>query len=119
MASRIFLFHWNQAEAEGKANRLSHDGWDVEFEDSDGARGIKSIKADPPDAVVIDLNRLPSHGRETALALKSAKSTRDIPIVFVDGEAATIEKIKAMLPDAIFTKSNKLNAALAKVFGAK
>ena len=119
MAKKVFLFHWNQAEAEIRANLLSHDGWDIEFEDSDGARGVKTIKNDIPDAVVIYLDRLPSHGRETALALKSAKSTSGIPIIFVDGEKETLGKIKTKIPNATFTDPKKLHATLAKVLGKK
>ena len=32
MASRLFLIHWNDAEAEEKARALREDGWDVQME---------------------------------------------------------------------------------------
>jgi DNA-binding response OmpR family regulator len=117
MSKKIFLFHWNQTEAAEKAEILSDAGWDVACESSDGARGCKSLKADSPTVVVIDLNRLPSHGRETALYLKSTKATSEIPIVFVDGEPETIAKIKAIIPDATYTTSKKLNSILTKLAG--
>lgn len=117
MSKKIFLFHWNQTEAAEKAELLSAAGWDVTCESSDGVRGCKAVKADRPDVVVIDLNRLPSHGRETALYLKSTKATSEIPIIFVDGEPETVAKIKAKIPDATYTTSKKLNSILTKLAG--
>jgi hypothetical protein len=67
------------------------------------------------DAVVIGLARRPSCGRELAVALRSAKSTRHIPILFVDGVPERVEAIRQLLPDAIYTNSPRLPAALKKV----
>jgi hypothetical protein len=67
------------------------------------------------DAVVINLNRLPSHGREVAIALRGAKSTRHIPIVFVEGAPEKVEPIRQLLPDAVYTTWPKLPAALKKL----
>ena len=111
---RLFLIHWNADEVEQRAELLRTDGWDVETEASDGARGGKRIVADPPAAVVIDLTRLPSHGRETAHALRSYKATRTTPIVFVGGEGEPLEKTKAKVPDAIYTTAGRLKRVLAK-----
>src|SRR5688572_6503983 len=86
MKDRLFLFHWHAAEAEQLAAPLRAQGWQVDVEAQDGARGSSAVKATLPDAVVIYLRRLPSHGRETAEALRSSKATRAVPIIFVDGE---------------------------------
>jgi hypothetical protein len=67
------------------------------------------------DAVVINLNRLPSHGREVALALRGAKGTRHIPIVFVEGAPEKVEPIRQLLPDAVYTTWKKLPAVLKNV----
>lgn len=57
-------------------------------------------REDPPNAVVIDLSRLPSQGRDVAMAPRSYKSTRTVPLVFVDGEPEKVERVKAQIPDA-------------------
>jgi hypothetical protein len=67
------------------------------------------------DAVVINLNRLPSHGREVATALRGSKSTRHIPIVFVEGAPEKVEPIRQLLPDAVYTTWPKLPAVLGKL----
>lgn len=112
MKGKLFLIHWKPAEAEDLARPLRNAGWQVEIEAEDGARAGKRILADPPDVVVIYLTRLPSHGRETAHALRSYKAGREIPILFVDGEAEKVEKVRAKMPDARYLGSEDLPAAL-------
>ena len=115
MKGRLFLIHWNTAEAEHLAVPLRGDGWDVEIESSDGASAGKAILASPPVAAVIYLTRLPSHGRETAGYLRSLKATRSLPIIFVDGKEEAIEKTRAKVPDAIYTSSAELSKVLAQL----
>jgi len=67
------------------------------------------------DAVVINLNRLPSHGREVATALRGSKSTRHIPIVFVEGAPEKVAPIRQLLPDAVYTTWPKVAAVLKKL----
>ncbi|HJW91685.1 MAG TPA: hypothetical protein VJ436_13670 [Anaerolineales bacterium] len=110
---RLFLIHWNEGEAGELLGPLLSAGWEVEVEAKDGARAGSAIKANPPRAVVIYLTRLPSHGRETAHALRSFKATRTIPIIFVDGKDEALEKTKAKVPDAIFARSTELESILA------
>jgi hypothetical protein len=74
--------------------------------------GVKQLRADPPDAFVIDLGRLPSHGREVARALRESKALRAIPIVFVGGAEAKVEAARAELPDATYTVWDEIGADL-------
>lgn len=111
---RIFLIHWNEAEAEQYAVALRGMGWKVDFEAEDGARGGNAIKLDPPDAVVIYHTRLPSHGRATAEYLAEAKATRATPIIFVGGAGEALEKTKAKLPSAKFIGEDELGTTLAE-----
>ena len=109
---KAFLIHWNPSEAEAHAQSLRKASWQVEIEAENGARAGNAIKADPPRVIVIYLSRLPSHGRETAYALHSYKATRNIPIVFVDGNEEAVEKTKVKVPDAIYTTSEELESVL-------
>ena len=111
---RACLIHWNPSEAGAHAQTLRQAGWQVEIEAEDGAHAGNAIKADPPQVVVIYLSRLPSHGRETALYLRSTKANRSIPIVFVDGKDEAVEKTRAEVPDAIYTTSEQLVSILQK-----
>jgi len=110
---RIFLVAWNQEEVNARATDLRRAGWQVETEHQDGARAYRLIKTQPPDAVIIDLSRLPSHGRETAHALRGVKATRQLPIIFIDGTGEAVEKTKAKVPGALFTNSSGLLRTLS------
>ena len=61
---------------------------------------------------MIDLSRMPSHGRDVALSLRGHKATRSVPLVFVEGEAEKVERIRKLLPDATFTTWNKIRGSL-------
>ena len=117
---RLFLFHWDAAEAAEHARRLRDGagarGWRVDVESADGARGGAAVRASPPDVVVIHLTRLPSHGRETADYLASAKATRHVPIVFVGGAGDALAKTKQRVPGATFVADDAgLDATLASL----
>jgi len=62
---------------------------------------------------VIYLTRLPSHGRETGHALKEIEGTREIPLVYVDGSEAAIDRTRNMIPDAVYTTTEKLDKILS------
>ena len=72
------------------------------------------VRESPPDLFLIDLNRLPSHGREIAGHFRRAKSTRQVPILFVDGDADRVTRAKQLIPDAEFGKWEKIESALKK-----
>jgi CheY-like chemotaxis protein len=67
-----------------------------------------------PAAVLIDLDRLPSHGREVAIVLRNSRSTRYIPIVFAGGLTEKVDRVRRELPDAVFTDWKKVATALKK-----
>jgi CheY-like chemotaxis protein len=110
---RAFLVHWREAEAEVLAKEIRNMGWNVDIETNDGDRAGQRIKADPPDVVVIYLSRLPSHGRETGHALSRIKATKDIPLVYVDGNDEAINRTKNVVPDAIYTTTEQLDRTLS------
>jgi hypothetical protein len=110
---KIFLVHWREAEAEVLAQEIRNMGWTVDWESDDGARVEQRIMDDPPDVVVIYLTRLPSHGRETGHSLVKIMGTQKIPLVYVDGSEAAIDRTRVLLPDAIYTTTEQLDKVLA------
>src|SRR5713226_4460984 len=97
---RVRLIHWNAAEAKQKADRLRSAGYVVKYDKF--TPNLLRERENPPNAVVIDLSRWPSQGRDVAMALRSYKSTRTVPLVFVDGEPEKVEGDKAQIPDALY-----------------
>lgn len=73
---------------------------------------LKALAADPPDAVVIDLGRLPSHGRDVGVAIRTRAGTRNIPLVFVDGADEKVARTRKQLPDAAYAPAANMAAAI-------
>jgi CheY-like chemotaxis protein len=80
---------------------------------------LRALAADPPDAFVIDLGRLPSQGRAVATALRQQKATRLVPLVFVEGDPEKTARVKALLPDAQYTTWRGLAGALRQATKAR
>lgn len=110
----IRLAHWNEEEGLERQQQLEALGFDVAFDFGDSLFVSRQIKAGPPDAVVIDLSRRPSSGREVAHSVRGTKATRHLPIVFVDGEPDKVTKTKQFIPDATFTTWGRIKTALPK-----
>ena len=102
-AARVRLICWNAADAEVRAQALGQSGFEMEASPVNPSGVIGHIRAAAPAAVLIDLDRLPSHGREVAVALRQSKATRHIPIVFAGGAPDKVDRIRRELPDAFFT----------------
>src|SRR5262245_14036398 len=91
---RVWLLHWKHEEAGPVIQKIRDSGYIVEYEDRRaGPLNFRGLRACPPHAVVIDLTRQPSHGRYVALMIRSQKSIRHIPIVFVDGDTEKVKNI--------------------------
>lgn len=109
--TRVRLIHWKAEEAAERIAKLKAVGYEVEYSELDGD-GFRALKNNPPAAFVIDLSRMFSHGKEIGTGLRSAKSTRAVPLVFVEGEPEKVERLKAILPDATYTTWSKIRSAL-------
>ena len=108
--ARVRLFHWRAEEAKPLLTLLEAAGYSVDYKEP--VSSYREVRLSPPDAIVIDLSRLPSHGREIAVFLRGSKATRHIPIVFVGGEPEKIEGVRRVLPDATYTPVSRLRSAL-------
>ncbi len=110
--SRVRLIHWKAAEAEERVDRLRAAGYEVVYRDMGNSADLKELAEDLGDVVVIDLGRLPSHGRDIALWLRERKSTRHVPLVFAGGDPQKVDRIRELLPDAVYASWDDMDAAL-------
>ncbi|HUL70672.1 MAG TPA: hypothetical protein VLT17_10625 [Gemmatimonadales bacterium] len=110
---RIRLIHWVPGEARARAAQLRRTGYRVEH-GGFGPQLLKTLGRTPPDAIVIDLSRLPITGRDVGVALRSTKATRHVPVVFVEGDPERVAKVRAQLPDAVYTTWNAIVSPLKR-----
>ena len=111
---RVLVIHRETVAAAELAGRLRDSGIDAQPYLSLGPRGFREIRADPPDAILIDLTRLPSYGRTMGALLRESASLRAIPLVFLAGDPAKTAAVKRTLPGAVFAAWSGLPAAIAR-----
>lgn len=116
--TRVRLIHWNVEEGSSRVERLVAEGFEVEWEPRPGPELFKRLTADPPAAVVIDLSRLPSGGRDLALEVRHRRSTRHVPLVFVGGATEKVERVRPLLPDAVYTTWSEVGQAIRQAIEA-
>ena len=80
----------------------------MEVESNNGGRAYRRIRTSVPDAIVVDLRKKPSHGREVASALRDLRATREVPMVFVEQEDQR-ELTRARVADALFADERTLD----------
>jgi CheY-like chemotaxis protein len=112
---RLRVIHWDAEEARALVELCRGAGYQVDYDSGGGTAVVKATRKAPvPDAIVIDLTRLASHGREVGVALRNYKALRATPIVFVDGEEMKVEKTRERVPDAYFCSRGQLLRTLKK-----
>ena len=111
---RVRLFHWNHDDGSAIVDLLRNAGYQVDYDANYTHQLFRLVRESPPDAIIIDLSRLPSHGRELATGLRGDKRTRHVPILFLDGAAEKVDIVRKNLPDAAYCERPRLLAALRK-----
>ena len=111
--ARIFYVHWNECEALERMAPMAEAGHDVRAHWSTGSS--PSFKGGLPDAIVISLDRLPSHGRAVAEWFREAKSRRHFPIVFEGGKPDKIAAACKKFPEARFCDTGHVEDVLERL----
>jgi CheY-like chemotaxis protein len=116
--ARLRLLHWKAGEASEIVQTLASAGHTVDYDEQWQPALMKQWRESPPDAFVIDLSRLPSHGREIAIALRQSKKTARIPVIFCGGADEKVAQTRSLLPAETYCAHAQLVpsvlAALAK-----
>jgi CheY-like chemotaxis protein len=112
--SRIVVLHPKPDDVAAGVATLRRAGHDVGVLWPDGMPGLARLRKDPPNAIVIDLTRQPSQGRALATALRQLKPTRGVPLVFIEGDPEKTARVKAALPDAVYTSWRGIRGAVRR-----
>ena len=109
----IRLVHWKPEEAKARVAALRTAGYQVDDAPFTGLKGLERF-----DALLIDLTRLPSQGRDLALAVRERKATRHLPILFVEGDPEKVARTRKLLPDAGYASWRGVRGALKRALAA-
>ena len=116
--ARVLVVHWNEDEAAERVERLRRAGHSARAHWREQGEELRELRTDPPDCVVIDLGRLPSHGRAVGTWLRQTKATRLVPLVFVQGDVEKTARVRELLPDAEYTTWRGIRGALGRALRA-
>lgn len=116
---RVRVVHTRAAEAGPLLDAVRKAGFTAEFTQAMFPEVYRAIRMAPPDVVVIDLSRLPSHGKELAVVLRNSKRFRMIPLVFAGGAPEKVEAIRKLFPDCGFVGVAGIGQAILKAIKAQ
>lgn len=112
--ANILLVHWNEKEAKEHSRVLKSLRHKTQFLCDSEKPNLLAIRESPPDLFLIDLSRLPSHGREIAGYFRRTKSTRAVPILFVSDDSERVAGVRKLIPDATFGTWEEIETTIAK-----
>lgn len=83
----------------------------------DGASALESIRAQPPDLILLDVNMPKINGYDVCQQLKFDDSTCDIPVIFISASEQLINKVTAFFVGGVdyITKPYQPEEVLARV----
>ncbi len=108
----VRLIHWHAESAAARARQLESEGFTVEYSALANSSDMRGLAEHLPGVFVIDLERSPSHGREAGLWLRRRKATRRVPLVFAGGAPAKVDRVRRLLPDAIYCCRGQVGSAI-------
>lgn len=92
---KILLIEDNETNRDMLSRRLSRKGYEVIIA-VDGAEGLKMAQQETPDLILMDMSLPVLDGWEASRQLKSAASTRAIPIIALTAHAMAGDREKAI-----------------------
>ena len=113
----VRLICWKEDRARELAGELDTAGFAVDAGAIDGP-ALRALGQSPPDAVVIDLGRLPAQGRDVGIMLRTTSRSRHTPLVFVDGAEAKLARTREVLPDASYTSRDEMVTSIRQAMAA-
>ena len=106
----------NHPKVGERAQMLSGDGFVV---DASPLEKLSSVVGEMarlnPLLLVLDLDKTPSRGREIAIALRTSRAARHIPILFAGGLPDKVERIRREIPDVHFAEWIDAGQALRQI----
>lgn len=112
--ARVRLILWDATEARERGEEIAKLGHEVDSRVPEGPQMLRELRESLPQAILVDLARVPSKGRWVAQAVRSSKTLRPIPLVLIGGDPAKVGRIREIFPDAAYCDWGTLPATLRK-----
>lgn len=116
MIQRVLLVAWKGSSATGWVDALRAGGFQVLLEDTTGERAWRTAKERGIDLVIIDGQKKPSHGKATGNALRDTAKTRNIPIIWTNGNTDDESSVRSEVrPDVLLMAPTDAHNALSAI----
>lgn len=112
--SRLALLHMKPAEAAPRVAALQSLGHDVYLFPEVTPKALRVVRVNPPEALIIDLTRLPALAREIGVSLRASPKTRHMPLIFAGGEPDKVARVRELLPDATYAEWDEIEGAIRR-----
>ncbi len=110
----LVVIHWKAEEVPERLERLKAAGHSAEAWDPRLPGAMGRYRSHPPAAIIIDLTRLPSHGRACASALRQQTAYRHVPLVFAGGAPEKVAETRNVVPDATYAAWEEIDGAIRR-----
>jgi hypothetical protein len=110
----VWVVHAHEAAGAACAKELAGLGYRAQWRRWSSPQ-IARAKVAPPAAVLIDLSRTPSLGRDVAIAMRSHRALLAVPFLLVDGAPEVVTNLQKFLPDAVPSERRRIKTSLASV----
>jgi len=116
LVAKILLVEDNEMNQDMLSRRLQRKGYDVVIA-VDGGQGVAMAQSEAPDLILMDMSLPVLDGWEATRQLKSAPSTRAIPVIALTAHAMSGDREKAFDAgcDDYDTKPIDLTRLLGKI----
>lgn len=111
---KVRLIRFGNTPVQEQITALESAGYEALYEPLTNQAALRRLAEEESKALVIDLSRAPAQGRDMGLWLRRRKSTRNLPLIFLGGAPGVVEKMKRLLPDAVYADWSKVRSALQR-----
>lgn len=99
--ARVLLLSFDPESLPSRRRSFEEAGFTLGVEEPGWPRALEAARKLQPDVIAVDCEKLPSHARETAEALRRSAETRDVPVVLFRVADHDIERTRLKVPGGV------------------
>jgi CheY-like chemotaxis protein len=98
---KVLLLTFDTESREPRRKDLEEAGFTVAIDEPSWPAALEAAKRFQPDVIAVDCGQLPSHGRETAAALRTTSPADAVPLVLFRVADHDVERTRLKVPGGV------------------
>jgi CheY-like chemotaxis protein len=98
---KVLLLTFDVESRQSRRQDLEEAGFSVAVEEPSWPAALEAAKRFEPDVIAVDCGQLPSHGRETAAALRTTPPADAVPLVLFRVADHDVERTRLKVPGGV------------------